>query len=121
MTEMKPKPEGVDLPDGKQWEDLAPSMRYYYRNREEEKERIANRKAKLRQWVADYKHERGCSNCDEEHPAALDFHHHNDDKSESVAKLANDGYSKEAIKEEMEKCIILCANCHRKEHSNLEY
>lgn len=30
--------------------------------------------------------------------------------------MVNHGYSKARILEEMERCIVLCANCHREEH-----
>jgi len=38
------------------------------------------------------------------------------DKEFSVSRCANRGYSKENIRAEMERCVVLCANCHRKEH-----
>ena len=55
--------------------------------------------------------------CGENHPACLDFHHKDKkDKSFNVAIMASSGYSIEKIKEEIAKCIVLCSNCHRKEH-----
>jgi L-lysine 2,3-aminomutase len=30
--------------------------------------------------------------------------------------LLGDGRFKKALQEAMEKCIVLCANCHRKHH-----
>jgi len=30
------------------------------------------------------------------------------------------GYSKASIREEIERCIVLCANCHRLEHHDSE-
>ncbi len=60
----------------------------------------------------------GCSRCGyKEHPDALDFHHPNKDKEKSLASYAKDGVSLEFIKNEIRKCVLLCANCHRVEHS----
>ena len=52
-------------------------------------------------------------------PAALEFHHPDDNKDSEVAKLASRSWSqplKQRIDEEIQKCEILCANCHREEH-----
>lgn len=34
----------------------------------------------------------------------------------NVAKTITYGYGKDRLREEIEKCTVLCANCHRKEH-----
>jgi len=61
-----------------------------------------------------------CSQCGEDHPAILDFHHLNPkDKDFELAKAIAGGYSKSRILKEIAKCIVLCSNCHRKLHSNL--
>ena len=58
---------------------------------------------------------RGCSNCSETDWRCLDFHHVNpQDKDDSVTQLVVNGNSKKRILKEIEKCIVLCANCHRK-------
>jgi len=52
-------------------------------------------------------------------PAALEFHHPDDNKDATVAKLASRSWSnplKEKIDNEIAKCEILCANCHREQH-----
>ena len=57
-----------------------------------------------------------CSRCDGTfHPAAMDFHHRDQDKKEkSVATMWHNKW--EVIVEEIIKCELLCANCHRVEH-----
>tara|TARA_B100001778_G_scaffold83127_1_gene67448 strand:+ start:65 stop:454 length:390 start_codon:yes stop_codon:yes gene_type:complete len=62
-----------------------------------------------------YKKERGCCHCGVIDPRVLDFHHR-DTKDFSIAEQSKRGYGKQRLLEEMEKCDILCANCHRIEH-----
>jgi hypothetical protein len=45
--------------------------------------------------------------------AALEFHHVSEDKEFNIAG-ARFGWKK--LKEEIKKCILLCANCHREYH-----
>lgn len=51
--------------------------------------------------------------------AALDFHHidpmHKDFGIAKVKKRSFDG----KIKAELDKCILVCANCHREIHNNM--
>jgi len=49
--------------------------------------------------------------------AAMDFHHINpDDKMYDVKDIMARKW--ETIKSEIEKCMLLCSNCHREEHWN---
>ena len=62
-----------------------------------------------------------CENCGYFHPAAMDFHHENDDKFKDkngggVSRLIRGGYRLELLKEEIDKCVCLCSNCHRITH-----
>lgn len=50
--------------------------------------------------------------------AALDFHHINPDEKEfqiDVRHFSNCNLDK--LQKELDKCILLCANCHREEHN----
>lgn len=79
-----------------------------------------NRKSKKKKknFIASFKEK--CINCGySESKAALDFHH---TKTSQKKFLLSKGhhYSYEKIKKEIQKCIVLCANCHRtKHHSHL--
>src|SRR5271166_491154 len=69
----------------------------------------------LRRWYRDFKKTLGCSRCPERHSACLTFHHLGD-KDMDVSRMVGDGRSVEVILTEIAKCIVLCANCHAKEH-----
>lgn len=50
---------------------------------------------------------------------ALDFHHLNPkEKDFSIASIKQYAFS-EKIRNELDKCILLCSNCHREEHAVL--
>jgi len=71
----------------------------------------------LREWVYERKGARGgCSECSEQEVACLDFHHKSDKKTDTIARMVGDGRPRDAIREEIRKCTVLCANCHRKHH-----
>jgi len=70
------------------------------------------RKFKLRNFISEYKTAIGCEKCGYNvHPVALDLHHIGE-KTNSISQLIYRGSAK-AILEELKKCIVLCANCHR--------
>ena len=75
--------------------------------------------AKRNAVVKKYRAERGCERCPETHPATLDLHHC--DGAEKHPKLRDGSMmwkrlSFADIEAELAKCIVLCANCHRKHH-----
>ncbi len=48
--------------------------------------------------------------------AALEFHHDGEAKDGDLAHMIKNGSKQKALKE-IEKCILLCANCHRELHN----
>jgi hypothetical protein len=93
------------------------NAKFYKKNRAATYARVRARRVKLRLWLDDYKSKLSCSSCGENHPACLDFHH-KDEKTKdfSVAIVKGWGYSKERVLHEIDKCVVICANCHRKIH-----
>ena len=78
------------------------------------------RKSDTRAWINSYKSKLKCARCGENTFACLDFHHTNPETKEvSIARVWKMGWSTKRIEKEIEKCIVLCANCHRKEHYKL--
>ncbi len=111
------KPDDVALPDGVSWNDLSVDQRWHYRNREWNTERTLRRRARLRAWLNERKREYGCARCGCSDPACLDFHHREGSRKElSVGRMVTHGYGRDALEDEMDKCEVLCANCHRREH-----
>lgn len=65
-----------------------------------------------------YKTDRGCFRCPENDSACLDFHHTDPSKKDiTVGEAIHLRWSWEHLLTEIEKCIILCSNCHRKFHA----
>lgn len=49
--------------------------------------------------------------------SALEFHHLNPEEKEFELKASREIRSMEEYYKELEKCILLCANCHREAHA----
>ena len=96
---------------------LEAQRRHYENHKQKVKDAVAARRDKIRrQWRA-FKKTLRCAICKENHPAILDFHHIiRDPSNRKVHQLVRDGMLGVAIKEIREKCVVLCANCHRKGH-----
>ena len=78
---------------------------------------VKERKDAARQVAREYAYEylltHPCQECGESDVRVLEFHH-TGGKDMAVAAMVSGGYSIERIQTEIDKCIILCANCHRK-------
>jgi len=120
-TRVQPKPADVDLPDDVEWNELSQDQRWHYRNREWNTRRTLDRRRSHRAWLHEYKADSaGCTRCEESRPACLDFHHRDPDtKRMAVNEMVTHGYSTAELHEEIERCELLCANCHRREHASL--
>lgn len=83
------------------------------------KKAMRESKARKRATFLAYKLTLSCIYCGEAHPTCLDFHHRNPaEKVETVSNIFNTRGLK-ALWDEIAKCDVICANCHRKLHSNI--
>ena len=79
-------------------------------------EAVQRKREKLKKDAVKYKGGKcqicGYDKCD----GALEFHHI--DPSQKDFGIASKGYTRswEKVKEELDKCILVCANCHREIH-----
>lgn len=72
-----------------------------------------------RAYLEAIKRETGCVICGEQEIAAVDFHHLNE--AEKSFNLSGIAYTKslDALRAEVDKCICVCASCHRKLHAGV--
>lgn len=90
--------------------------RYRERHPQRVKDVLNARRTLHRNRIAAFKAERGCEHCGISDHRVLDLHHTSrDDKVMAVSQLyQNAAWAK--VEAEMEKCRVLCSNCHRIEH-----
>jgi len=109
-------------PETRRLKQRAYSKRHYEANKETIIEKTKPVKLRNKEKWAAYKKTLSCVFCGyNDHPAALDFHHVEKSKeNRKVHKLAaNDAWR--ILWKEIQKCIVLCSNCHRHLHNSVEF
>ena len=93
------------------------ARKHYANNKKKVMAKVQAYKVKKKKEWWDYKKSLSCVKCGASHPAIIDFHHidKHDPTKQKVHKLVQCGRYAAAY-EEIEKCLILCANCHRIHH-----
>lgn len=89
---------------------------HHLRNKEARRDTKLARKREKMARVNEYKLAMGCSRCGYDRCAAALEPHHLGDKTANVSALCRRGMVWATILAELEKCEIVCANCHREEH-----
>lgn len=77
-----------------------------------DKELLSKQKQQYKKRLKEIKEASGCVDCGERNHIVLDFDHIKD-KKYNVSRMIHDGFSWAAIKKEIAKCEVVCANCHR--------
>lgn len=81
--------------------------------KEKTKERKDIKRSAIRKFIQEYKQSRSCADCKENYPYwMMDFDHLRD-KSFGLGRWLEYTTNLEIIKQEIEKCEVVCANCHR--------
>lgn len=103
-------------------EDYNKWRREYYKKNSTKMKKKAQEKRKRtagrnRDFLIEYKKTHECEFCKEDDFRCLVFHHKDGEvKKNDVARLVSNGSSLKVLNEEIEKCNMLCANCHSKIH-----
>jgi len=90
----------------------------YIKNKTLYLEKNNKRRQDWREWLGKLKLK--CIGCGEDHPACLDFHHKDKkEKDFTISSIPAKSFSeknKQLVLLEIQKCDVLCSNCHRKLH-----
>lgn len=86
-------------------------------------DRIIQRRVVILSWFREHckKEDIKCVECGLRNPICLDFHHIDPKRKDGriISAIRQKGWSKKRVLEEISKCKILCANCHRNLHNNI--
>lgn len=104
------------------------SVRYkntYAKNQKAYNQRNVIRRQKFINILEKIKDELSCNHCIESDNVSLDFHHINPNNklfeiTDFVYTYSPNEKNIHKLKTEMAKCMVLCSNCHRKEHKRLK-
>ena len=90
---------------------------HYLENKRSYVKRNKERRTGYRTFIDELKSKSSCEVCGNNHPAVLDFHHHDPNGKEFEISRGHH-FSLETLQTEINKCKILCSNCHRVLHWN---
>ena len=94
------------------------NKKWYSKNKKKKKEQAKKSRKRAirrnRRFVEKFKLEHPCL-CGESEPCCLSFHHE-EEKEGNISDMVNRGYSLKRIKAEIDKCKVMCLNCHAKLH-----
>ncbi len=84
---------------------------------EDKAARAKQRRQDLKQYIEDYKKAHTCIRCGCADWRVLEFHHVDPiTKKFSIFVAVHNRYSIPSVEREIEKTVVMCANCHRLTH-----
>jgi hypothetical protein len=96
-----------------------PEKRKYADRAEEIKRAVSKRRKRIKEMLVEYKGGK-CVICGYNRlPAALDLHHMDDSAKSFGLSVRGLTRSWERSRAEADKCILVCANCHREIHAGV--
>ena len=78
------------------------------------------RRQAVRQRIRDTKEKGKCWFCGEDNPLCLEFHHRNPLEKDIAIGTVSKTRSINTLEQELDKCVLLCGNCHRKLHGIMD-
>lgn len=90
---------------------------HYVKDKQKYVARSRTRRLRIAEEYATWKSMQVCCKCGESDEVCLDAHHLDPSQKEySLSKLGMEEFGSNKWNDELAKCIIVCANCHRKIH-----
>lgn len=91
----------------------------YQKNKEKVIAAVSKRKNSYKEESFEWKSKLFCTCCGESYRRCIEFHHLDSDKKEYDISGMMSRYPLASILQEVSKCIVVCANCHRKIHGGI--
>lgn len=93
-------------------------QKHYVKHKEDYIRRSQEQKERITKIINDLKSE-GCSLCGEKCIPCLEFHHLDPSQKDfNISQMKVKGNISK-LQDEIAKCVLLCANCHRKVHHGI--
>ena len=90
---------------------------HYLKNKQAYLDNVNKNRNALKEWFKDYKSTLSCEICGEDRTPCLDFHHvDSTTKEKAIAEAVHNNWSIKKLKEEIDKCMVVCRNCHAMIH-----
>lgn len=86
----------------------------YAKNPQIAKNRLQQIRDRNRQFIWDFYSAHPCVDCEESDPLILELDHVRGEKAANVSQLVHNTRSLKVIEDEIAKCEVVCANCHRR-------
>ena len=84
-------------------------------NKEQKREYMRKMREQVRQYIMEQKN-KPCHDCGLSFPPVCMDYHHDGDKNFEIGASTNTTINLEKIQTEIDKCVLLCACCHRLRH-----
>ena len=110
----------INMPASTAEANARQQQEWYERNNDKKKKLVYERRRRNYRKFLEYKFTLKCERCGFDNHVALDFHHIDPAlKDRNISSAVLQGWSLKRVMKEIDKCIVLCANCHRIEHADI--
>jgi len=92
----------------------------YAKNPELKKQQVKELRRRNQQFIWDFYSTHPCVDCGEDDPIVLELDHVRGKKVAGVSQLVHNTRSLKVIEDEIAKCEVVCANCHRRRTANTQ-
>jgi hypothetical protein len=93
------------------------ARRYYEKNKDKMKARAREhtkaQRERIKTYIEEFKTGKLCADCGLGYPPRVMDFHHEGEKDGNIADMYARAVSLSRLQAEIDKCILLCANCHR--------
>ena len=95
------------------------AAKHYQENKLKYAEQSRKARQNVRVWYNTLMEKHSCERCGENDTIVLEWHHKDPSKKDMGVSDMLSRRGRKTILEEIEKCVCLCANCHRRLHHEL--